>query len=167
MKINDLLPGDCVSIDQYISTVPGRCDTTSGKEKEKYVWGTIFVNYASQYVFAENQRTLTAGNTFVSKCNFEKELDKFGVTVKKYRADNQPFRSKHFVADIVQRKQTISYSGVGAHHQNGIAEVTIKTITSCARTMCGEKCLLAFCLDKQDHHKSQKGCWLQGCLLFH
>ena len=33
MKINDLLPGDCVSIDQYISTVPDCSHTTSGKEK--------------------------------------------------------------------------------------------------------------------------------------
>ena len=55
MKINNLLPGDCVRIDQYISTVPGCYDTTSGKEKEKYVGGTIFVDHASQYVFAENQ----------------------------------------------------------------------------------------------------------------
>ena len=32
-------------------------------------------------------------------------------------------------------EQTVPFSGVGSRHQNVIAEVTIKTITSCAQTM--------------------------------
>ena len=74
MKINDLLPGDCVSTDQYISTVPERCATSAGKKKEKFTGGTIFVDHATQYIYAEHQHTLTAGNTVVSKTNFEQEL---------------------------------------------------------------------------------------------
>ena len=37
--------------------------------------------------------------------------------------------------DLKRKVQTITYSSVGTHHQNGIAETTIKTITVCAQTM--------------------------------
>ena len=37
--------------------------------------------------------------------------------------------------DLKRKGQTITYSGVGAYHQNGIAKTTIKTITLCAGTM--------------------------------
>jgi hypothetical protein len=58
-----------------------------------------------------------------------------GVTIKGYRADNAPFGSEEFVAEIALKKQTLDFSGVGAHHQNGVAERAIKTVTYWARTM--------------------------------
>jgi hypothetical protein len=42
--------------------------------------------------------------------------------VKSYIADNVPFNSANFRADLQHMDQTIDFSGVGAHHQNGIAE---------------------------------------------
>ena len=135
MKQNHTLAGDCVSIDQYQSTTPGRHKQTRGKEKEKFVGGTIFVDHATTFTYAEHQITLSAGNTVVSKQNFEAELEQYGVIARAYRADNAPFRSKEFLEDIETKRQKISYSGVGAHHQNGIAENAIGTITSWARSM--------------------------------
>ena len=43
--------------------------------------------------------------------------------------------------DIELNGQTIDFSGVGAHHQNGIAERAIGTVTYWARTL-----LLHYCL---------------------
>ncbi len=52
-----------------------------------------------------------------------------------YHADNAPFRAEEFVRDCTNKEQKIDYSGVGAHHQNGVAERAIRTVTSWARTM--------------------------------
>ena len=53
---------------------------------------------------------------------FEAEAKRHGVTIKHYHADNGLFRSKNFKAALEKAGQTISYAGVGAHHQNGKAE---------------------------------------------
>jgi hypothetical protein len=50
LRAGDLLPGNKVSIDQYISALPGRLPHTKGKESKKdcYHGGTIFMDHASQ-----------------------------------------------------------------------------------------------------------------------
>jgi hypothetical protein len=65
LRTGDLTPGDKVSIDQYISALPGRLSNTKGKEpkKDKYHGGTIFIDHASQYVYLKNQVSLTTGET--------------------------------------------------------------------------------------------------------
>ena len=63
------------------------------------------------------------------------EMANFGRRVKAYHIDNAPFQSVTFRESLVSENQTITFSGVGAHHQNGAAERAIKTITWWARTM--------------------------------
>jgi hypothetical protein len=55
--------------------------------------------------------------------------------VKAYHADNHPFGSAEFRADITNQNQELTFSGTGAHHQNGVAEHAIRTVTSWARAM--------------------------------
>jgi hypothetical protein len=55
--------------------------------------------------------------------------------LQSFRADNMPFNSKEFKSDLVTKGQTLSLSGVGAHHQNGVAERAIQTVTQWARSM--------------------------------
>ena len=43
------------------------------------------------------------------------------------------FASKAFKSDCDGKSQTYSFSGVGAHHQNGVAERNIKTVEQWAR----------------------------------
>ena len=130
-------PGDMVSIDQYLSSFGGRLPHTFGKEKlsERYQGGTIFVDHATGLIFIHNQVSLKAGETVKSKRAFEAFCSEHGVTVKGYRADNMPFNSKSFMDDIHLKNQKIDFSGVGAHHQNGVAERSIATVTKWARTM--------------------------------
>ena len=132
-----LLPGEKVSIDQYISALPGRLPHTKGKEskKDRYHGGTIFVDHASQFVHLSNQVSLNAGETIQSKRAFEQMAKTFGQTIRSYRADNVPFGSDDFRNEIERCNQTIDFSGVGAHHQNGVAERAIQTVTTWARTM--------------------------------
>jgi hypothetical protein len=61
---------------------------------------------------------------------FEKAAAQFGVTIRKFKADNAPFSSVKFKNDISNKGQEIAFSGDGAHHQNGVAECAINTITS-------------------------------------
>ena len=137
LKRDTTEPGDCVSIDQYVSTVLGRLPNTKGKEKkdEKYNGGTIFVDHATGYVHLTHQVSLRAGETVKAKTNFERFAMQHGVQIKRYRADNHPFKSQEFQKSLDSTRQTITFSGVGAKHQNGIAERTIQTISMWARAM--------------------------------
>ncbi len=137
LRQQDLHPGDRVSIDQYVSSQPGRLSTTRGKESKakQYSGGTIFVDHASSLIYVHHQVSLRAGETVAAKQAFERFAAQHGVTIKCYHADNKPFADKAFLDDINARHQTINYSGVGAHHQNSVAERAIGTAGSWARTM--------------------------------
>ena len=58
-----------------------------------------------------------------------------GVTIKHYHADNGRFAERSFMDHVHQSGQTITFCGVGAHHQNGVAERRIRDLTEHARTM--------------------------------
>ena len=135
LKVDKLEPGDQVSIDQYVSTIRGRLLHTKGKEKadEKLNGGTMFVDHATGFVFLQNQVSLNSGETITAKQAFERFAAENGVHIKEYRADNQPFQSNEFQSSLDGTRQKISFSGVGAKHQNGIAERTIQTICNWAR----------------------------------
>jgi hypothetical protein len=137
IRRNDLEPGECVSIDQYKCTTPGRLPTSYGKEQDsrRYTGGTIFVDHATSFVFINNQISAAAGETIQGKHKFEKFLDSFGVKVKSFRADNHPFNAQLFQDDLEIQQQDITFSGVGAHFQNGVAERAQQTITYWARAM--------------------------------
>lgn len=137
LSSNITIPGQRVSMDQYLSTVPGRLPNTQGKEKKehKYCGGTIFIDHATKYCRAFHQSALTAEATLLSKHRFENDLSEFGIRIRGYLGDNHPFRSASFKADCTNQQQEIRYSGVGAHHQNGIAERQIQTIMGWSRTM--------------------------------
>jgi hypothetical protein len=134
-KRDHLIPGQAVSVDQYMGSIPGRLPNTKGKEKEKdqYTGGTIFVDHASSFIFVRNQFSLRAGETIVSKRAFETLAKSNGVEIQSYFGDNVPFNSAEFQQDLVSKGQAIVLSGVGAHHQNGVAERAIRTVTSFAR----------------------------------
>jgi hypothetical protein len=108
-----------------------------GKEpsKLKYHGGTIFVDHASSFIFLVNQTSLRVGETLLSKVAFERFAKTCGHKIRSFRADNMPFSSKEFQADLVTKGQEITFSGVGAHHQNGVAERAIQTVTQWARSM--------------------------------
>jgi hypothetical protein len=120
-----------------MSATHGRLGHTKGKEakSKQYTGGTLFVDHATQYVHCTHQVSLRVGETLKAKNSFEGWAKESGHKISHYHADNAPFRSAEFVHDCTIKGQTMSYSGVGAHHQNGVAERSIQTITSWARAM--------------------------------
>ena len=137
LKSGNLQPGSVISSDQFVSSLKGRLPHTFGKEREeeKYVGGTIFVDDASEFMYVENQVSLGAAETIRSKDNFERECIQHGINIKSYRCDNGVYRSKAFLDDLKSKQQAIQFSGVGAHHHNGVAERAIRTISTSARTI--------------------------------
>ena len=84
----------------------------------------------------QNQVSLGAGETIIGKAAFEDWIwNLAGVLAKHYHSDNGIFISEAFRNDCADKKQTQSFSGVGAKHQNARAERTIQTISYWARTM--------------------------------
>jgi len=102
---------------------------------ETYAGGTIFVDHASGYILVEHQISLHAPDTIISKRNFERIMYDKGVLIKMYQLDNGVFLSSEFENVIKRENQTITYSSVGASHQNGVAERAIRAVIEQARTM--------------------------------
>jgi len=116
-------PGDIVSVDQLESSIPGFIGQMTGKlTNQRIVASTIFVDHASDLSYVYHQTSMTSEETLKSKLAFEKFAASHGVNIKHYHADNGRFKDKLFSKSIEEKGQTISCCGVGAHHQNGIAE---------------------------------------------
>ena len=131
------LPGDFVSLDQYVIKTPGRLPTGYGKESVTNMFhgGTIFRDAASKYIHVQNQVSLGAGETVNSKIAFEEWLyDTARIAVKHYHSDNGVFTAELFRDSCIEEKQTQSFSGVGAQHQNAEAERAIQTVMYMARS---------------------------------
>jgi len=126
LKSEHTTPGH-FSIDQFVSKVHGRLLHTYGKEEDnaKYSGGMIYVDEASGMVFVQRQVSLDEAKMLCGKHLVEREAMNCGVNVCTYHGDNGVFWSKGFVTDLEVQGQVIQYSGVGAHHQNGVAERAI------------------------------------------
>ena len=70
-----------------------------------------------------------------SKHAFEQYAATFGVKIQKRHTKNGAFNTQVFKEIIIAADKTIAFSGVDAHHQNGISERMINTVTYCARSI--------------------------------
>jgi len=132
-----LIPGQRVSMDHFICSTPGRLFSSRGREPSDrmYKGGVIFVDHASGYVHVEPVVNFTAGEALRAKRTFEQEMLSMGVTVLNYHADNGIFTASEYQDELAKMGQNLTLSGVGAHHQNAMAERMIGVTVSMARTM--------------------------------
>ena len=137
LKLNKLEPGDLVFSDQYESRLEGRQFTARGHtlSSQKYRGGTLFCDTASGKVSVIHQVGLTGPETVQAKLQFEREAASVGVLIREYCTNNGIYTSKEFNSELLVKVQGIKHSGVGGHHQNGVAENSIKTTVRTARTM--------------------------------
>ena len=125
--VNQLTPGECVSTDQYFSGTHGRLTNTTG--------GAIYYDHSSSVIQTVNQVGLTAAETLKGKNGWKQWARDQGVKIKEYHDDGGIFASREYQDDYRNRGQNFRFSGVGAHHQNGAAERSIRTIVEMARSM--------------------------------
>ncbi len=90
---------------------------------------------ASGLIWVENQVSLGASETIMGKERFEQWLyDIACVEVKHFHGDNGIFSSEEYRLECSEEKQSQSFLGVGAQHQNSKAEQAIQTIMYMACT---------------------------------
>ena len=131
-----LKPGEVISVDQMVSPVPGLIAQMVGfLTRQRYKYATVFVDQASRMGFVYLQKTCSAEETIEAKRAFEQNAENRGVKVQAYHADNGIFKAKKWVEECRQRKQDLTFAGVNAHHQNGIAERRIRELQETTRAM--------------------------------
>jgi hypothetical protein len=131
-----LNPGDCISGNQVESTVPGLIPTYRGlPTNDKFHAGTLFIDHASGFLHFTPYISTGSSEAIKAKHSFELLASQYNHVIKSYHTDNGVFASKDFRTSCTQQRQRITFCGVNAHHQNGITERFIRTITERARTM--------------------------------
>ena len=100
------------------------------------IWAAqVHVDHFSDHTYVHLMRDLTIDETLVAKEAYERYMNQNGHTVDGYRGDNGRFSDKGFRDSCEQNNQSLTFCGVGAHHQNGIVERRNQEITLIARTM--------------------------------
>lgn len=127
-------PGDLISTDQAETSQPGRHHTHSGHNiSTKINTFTIYYDSISKLAFVHFQTSTGATETLEGKHRFERYAHQRGVSLRNFRADNGVFKSAAIRMDLKKNNQDVTFSAVGAKHQNGIAERFIRTVTEKAR----------------------------------
>lgn len=129
-------PGYCVSVDQLVSPTPGFVAQMTGiLTTARYTCATVYVDQASRLSFTYLQKTASAEETLEGKIAFELYAKDRGVLVTAYHADNGIFRAHKWVQACRMNGQRLTFAGVNAHHQNGMAERRIRSLQELARAM--------------------------------
>lgn len=116
-------PGLKVSVDQMISKQPGLIPRMEGSHtRDRIHTETVYIDHFSKYSYSHLQCSTDSDDTLESKQAFERVAESHGVNIKSYHADNGRFAERLFRSAVQALKQTITFCGVGAHHQTGLVE---------------------------------------------
>ena len=127
-------PGQCVSVDQMISTQVGFIAQLKGSlTKKRYKAATVFVDHFSRLKYVHLMSKMSSEETVAAKLAFERFAEQHGVRILHYHCDNGRFADNDFKAACEQAQQRITFCGVNAHFQNGIAEKAIRDLSESAR----------------------------------
>ncbi len=123
-------------MDQLISAQPGLVPQDKGNLTRARIWAaTVFVNYFTEFVHMALMTDQTAESALKAKYQFEHLAGTRDIPIKHYHADNKIFTDSLFHEDCMNALQRLSLCAVGAHHQNGIVERAIKTLTLISRML--------------------------------
>ena len=130
------IPGAVVSIDQLESPIPGFVPIARGQPTtSRYHGASVFADHASGFTYVHLHQAMTTQETIDAKHAFERIAEQHAVCIRHYHCNNGRFADCAFMDDVHKAGQTITFCGVDAHHQNGVAERHICDITESARTM--------------------------------
>jgi hypothetical protein len=129
-------PGECVSVDQLESPIPGFKGQNKGFFfRERYKVATIFVDHFSPLSYVHLQESTKGDKTLLARRAFEAYAASHGIVIANYHADNKRFAERLFLDHAALYGQGISLCGINdAHFQNGIAEKRIRDMMERART---------------------------------
>ena len=97
---------------------------------QHFRYATIFVDHFSRTSYIYPQISTSLKNTLRAKQAFEAFGRPNNVPrIHHYHCDNERFCDNAFIQEFIANGGTISFCGVSAHHQNGIAEKRIRDVT--------------------------------------
>jgi hypothetical protein len=122
-------PGECISVDQRESDQPGLVAQMKGKATTaRYTCATNFIDQYRRWSYVHFQKSTSGEETVEAKRTFKRMANSYGVRIRHYHGDNGRFAETLFMQEIVKQGQTISFCGVNAHFQNGLAERRIREL---------------------------------------
>jgi hypothetical protein len=125
---------ECISVDQMVSTEVGFFAQMKGKlTKKRYRCATIFVEHYSHLRFVHLQVDNSSVETIAAKLAFEAFVAEHGVKIQHYHCNNGRFFDKVFKQACHDAQQQLTFCGVNAHFQNGIAKRSIRDLSKSAR----------------------------------
>ena len=131
-----LIPGQVTAVDQLSSDTLGLIAQMTGiPTRHRYVGATVYVDLATRYTYIVLQTSLDADETIKGKEQYEQHMKDLGHNVQAYHADNGIFAANKWRQHCRNRGQALTFAGVGAHHQNGVAERKIRDLQDLARAM--------------------------------
>jgi hypothetical protein len=127
-------PGECISFDQMTSTEVGFYAQMKGKlTKKRYRCATVFVDHYSCLCFVPLQVNNSSVKTVAAKRAFKTLAAKHGVKIQHYHCNNDRFSDNAFKQACHEQRQQLTFCGVNAPFQNGIAERSICDLLESAR----------------------------------
>ncbi len=123
-------PGQKVGVNQLISEQPGLAPQDKWNSTCALIWAsTIFVDDFTKLVHVALMTNPTVESALKAKYEFEHLAGTRDIPIKHYHTDDGIFTYFLFCEDCMNGLQQLSLCVVGAHHQNGIVEWAIKTLT--------------------------------------
>ncbi len=101
--------------------------------KKRYRCATVFVNHYSHLRFVHLQVDNSSAKTVAAKCAFESFAAKNCIKIQHYHCNNGQFSDNAFKQACHEQRQQLTFCGVNAHFQNGIAKQAIRDLLESAR----------------------------------
>ena len=116
------LPGKIVHADIITSLVPGITPHMVGfMTLEKFHHACFFVCDKSDFTFVHHQQSTSVDYAIIEKRAYEAELRRYGKEVRYHHAENGTYAVAKHKKEIEDKKQSLTFFGVGSHRQNGKA----------------------------------------------
>ncbi len=126
--------GQCVSVDQLVSMQVGFIAQLQGTlTKKRYTAATIFVDHYSRLKYVHLMTKLSSKETMDAKQAFEHFAKQNGVRILHCHCKNRCFADNTLKNSCSTKGQRLTFCGVNAHFQNGIAEKAIRDLWESAR----------------------------------
>jgi hypothetical protein len=121
--------GQCVSVDQMISMQVGFIAQLKGTlTKKRYTAATVYVNHFSRLKCIHLMTKLASEETMEAKRAFKHFAKQHGIHILHYHCNNGQFADNAFKNSRSAKGQQLTFCGVNAHFQNGIAEKAIRDL---------------------------------------
>jgi hypothetical protein len=127
-------PGECVSVNHMVSTHVGFfVQLKGGLTKKKYKAASIFADHFLCLCFVHLMQDLSSEESVKAKRAFKQFAAEHGVTIHHYHCNNGRFADNAFKQACQESNPQLTFCGINAHFQNGIAECAIRDLSNSAR----------------------------------